>query len=899
MIYNIIISPIECIVDWIFNFILVKVEAIGVMGAVFGVSLAINFLALPLYNIADALQAKERKAAKALEYRVNRIKKAFKGDEQFMMISEYYRQNNYHPLYVLRSSLSILIEIPFFIAAYHYLSHNEILTGASFWSFKNLGAPDALFTLHFGSFPFTVNVLPILMTLINFVSGAIYLKECPFREKVQLYGIAVVFLALLYNSPSGLVLYWILNNIFSLVKNIVLKLKNPGRVVYIFFSSFLSLCSIFLIIKGGALVKILCFVLLNACVVCYPLLKKYLLTIADRIKFADFQIDGFSSFPTLLLAGIGLSLLAGFVLPSSVIGSSAIEFSFLGNTDCPTSYVYASLFTFLGFFVFWPVAIYKMFGNKVRKVLPNLFVILFITAVLNVFVFKFNYGNVSISFQLDNVSVLRKCTFFNSVLPVICGIFIAALVIFISLKKHLLLAYLCLTLCFAEAGYGLYKTSNIKKAYNDYVTLNGRNTKSEKIEIEPVFSLSCTKNNVIVLFIDRAIGFYFEKALEQFPELKNAYNGFVFYPNTVSVSTNTYLAYPAMTGGYEYLLEEINKDPRLLRDKFAEASLVQPKLFKDAGWNVTLSDIVKADALSNNQDIYSIFDDSTYVHTNGTLNNIFYNEKNLKNGVSNENADIVCKKQIKNFCLMQMLYAPLRLTFYNNMCKHAGESSYEEYISHYSTLYYLPQLFSLDSDNCNYIFIENEVTHCPIELDEKFEMPGTKVSRDSLVYYPSDTYAQKHYDVNLNTAVTVGKWLTSLQKSGAYDNTRIIIISDHGRDLNLPCFKTQTEKKAFFNPLLLYKDFNSSGSIKTDNSFMTNADCLFLACEGLNVSDKNPFTGKKFVQNKADGVNIYSSYGEEYNGNQMMDKSKFTLLKENGFHVSNNIFEDKNWEAVK
>ena len=135
MLYNLIISPIEMIVNWVFTFFTIKFSNFGIIGAIFGVSLVINFLALPLYNIADSLQEKERKISKSLEYRVNRIKKAFKGYDRFMMIQTYYRQNNYNPLYVLRSSLSILIEIPFFIAAYHYLSHLEALKGSSFWIF--------------------------------------------------------------------------------------------------------------------------------------------------------------------------------------------------------------------------------------------------------------------------------------------------------------------------------------------------------------------------------------------------------------------------------------------------------------------------------------------------------------------------------------------------------------------------------------------------------------------------------------------------------------------------------------------------------------------------------------------------------------------------------------------
>ena len=44
---------------------------------------------------------------------------------------------------------------------------------------------------------------------------------------------AGLFLVLLYDSPSGLVFYWTLNNLFSLVKNIFYKLKNPKLVLSI------------------------------------------------------------------------------------------------------------------------------------------------------------------------------------------------------------------------------------------------------------------------------------------------------------------------------------------------------------------------------------------------------------------------------------------------------------------------------------------------------------------------------------------------------------------------------------------------------------------------------------------------------------------------------------------
>jgi membrane protein insertase Oxa1/YidC/SpoIIIJ len=64
--------------------------------------------------------------------KARKIRQAFKGDEQHMILSTYYRQNHYHPIYALRSSFGILIQVPFFIAAYQYISHLEALQGASF-----------------------------------------------------------------------------------------------------------------------------------------------------------------------------------------------------------------------------------------------------------------------------------------------------------------------------------------------------------------------------------------------------------------------------------------------------------------------------------------------------------------------------------------------------------------------------------------------------------------------------------------------------------------------------------------------------------------------------------------------------------------------------------------------
>ena len=884
MFYNLIISPIEMIVNWVFNFFIFKFTHFGVIGAICGVSLVINFLALPLYNIADSLQEKERKISKALEYRVSRIKKAFKGDERFMMLQTYYRQNNYSPLYVLRSSLSILIEIPFFIAAYHFLSNCEALNASSFWIFKDLGSPDRLFS--FGNF--SINILPVLMTIINFISGAIYTKDAPFKEKIQLYIMALIFLVLLYNSPSGLVIYWILNNLFSLVKNIVMKTKNPGKILHIAISSMLFLMAIYFFLKEGALDKKIIVLIFSVFVAVFPFLKSKIKFIKKFNEYAESEDK--SGLGILIFSGLAMALLCGLYLPSSVIATSPIEFSFLGNTPSPVSYIYSSFSTFLGFFLFWPLCIYFMFGNKVKKIEPVLFFVLFLTAVINVFVFSPDYGNFDVNFALEDPEVL-EASFLFKINPLLVSVFFV--IVFFLLKKirkQFILSVLIIAICCSEVVLSASKIQKINKSHSEYKDSQFVQSKKSN-EIKPCYHLSKDKNNVVVLFLDRAINSFLPYALKQLPELNEQLKGFVYYPNTLSFSTQTTLASPSLMGGYEYSPENINKrGDELLQKKHNEASLVMPLLFSDAGYKVTVSD----PPFPN----YKWKGDLSAFKNYGI--NAFEIVGKYSNNftVKDENLDYIIKKEVKNFSVLQILYPFLRSTFYK-ICQKKTLS--QSYIDQVSSLFFLPEQTDFTSEENNFIFMTNETTHQPTNLDENFIFPAA-LENKNLLYKTDSLLTNLHYQSFVSAFKQIGKWLDYLKENKVYDNTRIIIVSDHGRNIELSAFsdfKDSTIPSAF-TPLLLVKDFNASSPISTCNDFMTNADTLFFAKKDLNISNINPFTKKEFLQSKKDGVSVYfaTEEGKEWNADYMIDKTQFTLDKKMGWHVSENIFDEKNWIPI-
>ena len=221
ILYTLIIQPLAFVFEVIFSVANKLTYHPGL--SIIVLSLIMNFLVLPLYKRADDMQEKQRLKEESLKKGIDHIKKSFSGDERMMILQTYYRQNNYKPTDALNGSISLLLEVPFFLAAYDFLSHLALLEGVSLGPIANLGQPDAMFVIG----GLTINVLPVLMTVVNIISSAIYLKGFPLKTKIQLYAMAIFFLVFLYDSPAGLVFYWTLNNVFSLVKNNFYKLKNP------------------------------------------------------------------------------------------------------------------------------------------------------------------------------------------------------------------------------------------------------------------------------------------------------------------------------------------------------------------------------------------------------------------------------------------------------------------------------------------------------------------------------------------------------------------------------------------------------------------------------------------------------------------------------------------------
>ena len=221
-------------------------------------------------------------------------------------------------------------------------------------------------------------------------------------------------------------------------------------------------------------------------------------------------------------------------------------------------------------------------------------------------------------------------------------------------------------------------------------------------------------------------------------------------------------------------------------------------------------------------------------------------------------------------------------------------------IDAYASLAYLKDITNFNSSKNTFTLINNELPHVRYYL----QYPNYEYSREITNYGINkfgDSDSFKSYHTAMASILLIGKYINHLKQAGVYDNTRIIIVSDHGNNYaTMPdCNDFQNKNVVPFNPLLMVKDFNQSSDLKIDNTFMTNADVPYIATKDIITNPNNPFTGKKIsMDGKANGAYIYMNYNywnaSQFKSNRVILDS-FPKIK----HVDKDIFDITNWKQVK
>ena len=978
IVYFLIIKPIETVLGFLFR---IYVHLSGSYGlSIILLSLSVTIIMFPLFYIAEVWKRKEQAVEKRMKHRLAYIKKYYTGQKRYCMIKATHRLEGYTAASSFRTSFGLLIQIPFFFAAYHLLSHYEPYRGVSWLFIKDFAVPDGLL--------WGLNLLPILMTVINIVSSSIYMKGSRAKDIVELYVMAGVFLLLLYASPAALVLYWTMNNVFSVGKSLIFLRLFPhekyvpdpedksfkdyvqgfkdavkpcltpafylfaGVAVLFTFQCWQitfnkeSFEKLFLVTSGVAFVAV---------VVAFVQWLRHRCAAVRRPDLASgttllFQLLFFGAC-YLAFAGFGLygklthaegGLLRKLVLASTIFANILLYISTTyiarvtlkqakGDTgshrQAKTSggpvaslYRWASAFLVLFVTIISPILVFlsspaetgitlghlllsnipvavvlllvafvvwKLVQNKQSLVLVSVAAVFIL--ILYQYILPNNFGELDKTI-LGQADQLKKIPVFFYCLDVfiLCASGIAAgvLVRKYPAQCRTCIAVVLICLC-GFAGVKSIKYSLSEKpvavASGDIAKLPADN--------DLINGYSKTGKNVVLIVADMFSGGYMERILAECPEYRSKLDGFTWHRNMLAAATETATSMPSIFAGEEYLPLAMNSMPGTGDEKVNKAAST---LFRNAEKQGYIVSVVNGSA---------VYLDSTTL--DGTANSELEPYELYWEKVRNIKSESAKKVNQPHLFAMLTLFqgAPyfLKPVIYNDggwlIFSRVALFWYvrSHVFSEYSFLDLLPEISNSNSQQNTFKYFHSCFTHIPYGIGEDgnlvdFNSQYPDQEHKSYIFGESAYYTAKKF---IALMVAYIDWLKA---NGLYDNTSIILVSDHGNDysennsLTPDGIERALPRDTFnrLNSLFMIKPAGASGAIKVDNTFVSNCDIHAALQKALGL--ETTYLGSTVHE----GVSPRADFTSSRANFRTDGVAKYTIYK-----VTDSLFDPKNWQVTK
>jgi YidC/Oxa1 family membrane protein insertase len=162
------------------------------------------------------------KEMRKLQPMMAKVRERCKDDKQEMnkQLMDLYKTYKINPL---GGCLPMIVQIPVFFALFRILPNSIELRHAPFFLWiKDLSAPDRLFTfpfeIPFMAPPYGIPVLTLLMGASMFIQQKMTPSPGDPSQAKMMMLLPIVFTFLFINFPSGLVLYWLVNNVLSILQ---------------------------------------------------------------------------------------------------------------------------------------------------------------------------------------------------------------------------------------------------------------------------------------------------------------------------------------------------------------------------------------------------------------------------------------------------------------------------------------------------------------------------------------------------------------------------------------------------------------------------------------------------------------------------------------------------------
>ncbi len=200
-----VFAPISKGIMYLLHYMYQPFHSYGI--AIILMTLLVKIITYPL----SAISFKSMKRMQALQPHITGLKEKHKDNPKKLQkeMMGLYKEHKVNPM---GGCLPMLIQLPIFVALFNTLRNAIELKGSSFLWMKDLSMPDTVAVI--AGMP--INILPIVMGGTMFWQQKMSTVD-PEQAKMMMF-MPIFFTFIFYGFPSGLVLYWLVNNVLSILQ---------------------------------------------------------------------------------------------------------------------------------------------------------------------------------------------------------------------------------------------------------------------------------------------------------------------------------------------------------------------------------------------------------------------------------------------------------------------------------------------------------------------------------------------------------------------------------------------------------------------------------------------------------------------------------------------------------
>lgn len=946
--FQIILWPFKFLISSIFDLAHAYTGNYGLSLVI--VSLCITAGTAPLYLLADIWKNKEKRIQEKMARDIQSIKRNFRGQKKFYYTRAARRLYGYKSWHAIRTSFGILLQIPFFFAAYEVLSEYSGFSGVPFLFVGDLSKPDGLLS--------GVNALPFLMTAINVLSSMYFTGTKSLKANKDLYIMAIVFLFLLYDSPSALLVYWTCNNILSFFKAFLFRhtglqrkpsvpvadsgqesfvsrmaREEPGLLFYCAFTAVCSL-SVFWIVNFKDTFKycMAASLLASVAVTIIALARRDARAKAAACVFLWLPLAGlyavfalfrkynpYISNPNLKLLIVFMQTLltCAVAYRSSRNALERTESRRVSESDVlQFASVLGALIAFV--FVYQPFMAYVSspsdIGVTMGDFLATTFLIAGIAYISSLAAFAFLPARAKDRFHTIVLFLLLVSLVWSLILRMKTGMLDGLSFQFansITDQKfwHYALDPVILTALLYAARRRLFVSRNtaivsalaliaLVSAHSGISALRmDKDDLVQKASASADLPPSAKANhlfstrgaNVVFVIADMFNGNYIGRLTERYPEYRDKLDGFTWYPDCLSVSYNTATSFPGMFGGRDNLPAGLNGNGRLGIDELKDAARGFFSAVGKAGYRLTVTNPV----YFTKGETGTISCEDIYAYEN------YWRAKNGYPVSSSGGGKAVIPVMLSIFNsapwhLKYAIYDDARwIVFRRSAIFTQMRNKAIRDMAYVATL---PEISGTTDDKKGlFLYIHNELTHeqYGIGIDGnpiKNQYPDPEIS-GFLNGSAAFLSAKKEVDLLLD-------WFDWMKKTGVYDDTIVVVVSDHGnsyRDNGIAADGIAVDGDMKFdvsraNTLLLVKGIEKRGSLAVDETPVSSADIASLLGQLADID----FPGMSAFPPDQSVPRVFSSIVDDWDMYTDHDTVRYRT-----YNVSGPIFKADSWKRVQ